>query len=71
MKAIIKKLIAALSLTITALTQSAALADTVYSTNASAMSGFDRGYTLLCIAAFASIIWLGVTTIRRTRYKAL
>ena len=70
MKMIMKKIIAALTLALSALlTQPAALADTVYPTYASSMSGFDLGYTLICIAALASIIWLGATTIRRTRYK--
>ena len=68
MKSIFAKITAALALAL-ALAQSAALADTGATVPASAMSGFDLGYTLICVAAFFSIIWLSVTTFRRTRYK--
>ena len=72
MKSIAMKIIAALSLTISALlTQSVALAATSYPSGTPAMYDSDLGFTLACVAAFASIVWLGVTTFRRTRYKAL
>ena len=69
MKTIITKITAVLSLAL-ALAQSAALAETGAAVPASAMSGFDLGYTLICVVALVSIIWLGVTTYRRTKYKA-
>ena len=28
----------------------------------------DTGFVFICVAAVASLIWLGVTTYRRTRY---
>ena len=65
MKAIISKLIAALTLTITALFNVPALAE---SGAFASSTGF--GYTAFCIAALVSIIALWVVTMKRTKYKA-
>lgn len=68
MKNLFMKIIAALAFNLAALLP-AGLAESILPATAYAQSGFDWGYTLICVVAFASLVWLYATTYRRTRVR--
>ena len=70
MNKMIRNFIAVLSFAFMLLTPTA-LAEGISRSTAYAVSGSDWGFTLSCVAAFASLVWLGITTIRRTKYKEI